>query len=142
MSQHDDNLDMGFEIPDDALEQLSDPEITKKWPQALTDMLSVIEDAHRQRGDDDKTARTLAFIAVRALAHYHGGHIFYLPKGEQIGRALRDREIFECFNGTNVHELARQYNLNDVRIYKILAEQRKLARDRRQPDLFGRADRG
>lgn len=142
MSDKDDNLDMGFEIPDDALDQIKDPEITKKWPQALTDMLSVIEAAYRQRGDDDKTARTLAFIAVRALAHYHGGHIFYLPKGEQIDRALRDREIFECFNGTNVSELASKYNLNDVRIYKILAEQRKLARDRHQPDLFRRAERG
>lgn len=142
MNSKEENLDMGFDIPDDALEQLQDPEITKKWPQALTDMLSVIEAAHRQRGDDDKTARTLAFIAVRALAHYHGGHIFYLPKGEQIDRALRDREIFECFNGTNVSELASKYNLNDVRIYKILAEQRKLARDRHQPDLFRRAERG
>lgn len=142
MSSKEENLDMGFEIPDDALEQLQDPEITKKWPQALTDMLSVIEAAHRHRGDDDNTARTLAFIAVRALAHYHGGHIFYLPKGEQIDRALRDREIFECFNGTNVSELASKYNLNDVRIYKILAEQRKLARDRHQPDLFRRAERG
>ncbi|ACL72733.1 putative phage transcription regulator [Thioalkalivibrio sulfidiphilus HL-EbGr7] len=139
-SRHDAQADMGFEVPADALEQLQDPEITKKWPQALTDMLMVIEGAYRRGGDDEQTARARAFVAVRALAHYHGGHIFYLPKGQQIDRALRDREIWERHDGANVAELAREFELNEVRIYKILAEQRKLARARRQPDLFERRD--
>lgn len=132
----DNNLDMGFAVPDDALEQMQDPEITKKWPQALADMLAVIESAYRRAGDDDKAARARAFVAVRALAHYHGGHIFYLPKGQQIDRALRDREIWERHTGSNVNELAREYDLNEVRIYKILAEQRRLARSRHQADMF------
>ncbi|MCJ8285122.1 Mor transcription activator family protein [Halomonas sp.] len=133
-----DNLEMFSDLPDDALEQLQDPEITKKWPQALTDMLTVIEAAYRRSGDDHETARGRAFLAVRALSHFHGGHIFYLPKGQQIDRALRDREIWERHDGQNVAELAKAYGLNEVRIYKILAEQRLLARRRHQPDLFER----
>tara|TARA_B100000700_G_C15038220_1_gene853875 strand:+ start:770 stop:1207 length:438 start_codon:yes stop_codon:yes gene_type:complete len=138
-----DNLEMFDELPDDALEHLQDPEITKRWPQSLTDMLMVIEAAHRRAGDDAESARERAFRAVRALAHFHGGHIFYLPKGRQIDRALRDREIWERHNGANVSELAQAYDLNEVRVYKILAEQRTLARRRSQPDLFepqGQAD--
>ncbi|MBZ9574396.1 Mor transcription activator family protein [Modicisalibacter sp. MOD 31.J] len=132
----DDNLDMGFEIPDDALERLQDPEILKKWPQGLSDMLSVIESAHRRAGDDDETARIRAFRAVRALAGFAGGRSFYVPKGEALERALRDREIWESFDGGNVSTLATRYHLTEAQIYSILAEQRKLARDRVQPGLF------
>lgn len=134
----DDNLDLGFEIPDDALERLQDPEILKKWPQGLTDMLMVIEAAHRRAGDDEETARARAFRAVRALAQFAGGRSFYVPKGDQLDRALRDREIWELHDGTNITELASRYHLTEVQIYSIIAEQRKLARARMQPDMFER----
>jgi len=58
-----DNLDLGFGIPDDALDYL-DPEILKKWPQGLSDMLTVVENAHVRAGDDPKVARSRAFAAV------------------------------------------------------------------------------
>lgn len=132
----DDNLDLGFEIPDDALERLQDPEILKKWPQGLTDMLMVIEAAHRRAGDNEEIARARAFRAVRALAQFAGGRSFYVPKGDQLDRALRDREIWERHDGTNIGELARQYHLTEVQIYSIIAEQRKLARARVQQELF------
>ncbi|MCE8027524.1 transcriptional regulator [Halomonas daqingensis] len=134
----DDTLDFGFEVPDDALERMLDPEIVRKWPQGLSDMLTVIQAAHRRAGDDEETARLRAFRAVRALAHFAGGRSIYVPKGDQLDRALRDREIWERHGGSNnVAELARQYHLTEVQIYSILAEQRKLARARLQPDMFG-----
>jgi len=133
---NDDNLDLGFAIPEDALERLEDPEILKKWPQGLTDMLMVIEAAHLRAGDDKATARTRAFRAVRALAQFAGGRSFYIPKGEALDRALRDRELWERFDGSNVSELATWAHLTEVQVYAILAEQRKLARARIQPGLF------
>ncbi|MDN3524333.1 Mor transcription activator family protein [Halomonas sabkhae] len=132
----DDNLDLGFDIPDDALARMQDPEILRKWPQGLSDMLTVIHAALRRAGDDDDTARDRAFRAVRALAHYGGGRSLYVPQGQQLERALRDREIWERFDGSNVSELAAWTKLTEAQIYSILAEQRKLARDRLQPGLF------
>ncbi|MBB3231724.1 Mor transcription activator family protein [Halomonas stenophila] len=132
----DDNLDMGFEIPEDALERLQDPEILRKWPQGLSDMVTVISAAHRRAGDDETTARARAFRAVRALAQYAGGRSLYVPKGEALDRALRDRGIWEHFDGTNITALAAQHDLTEVQIYAILAEQRKLARARVQSELF------
>ncbi|WP_157958915.1 Mor transcription activator family protein [Salinicola sp. RZ23] len=130
------NHDMFPEIPDDALERMTDPEILKKWPQGLTDILLVIEAVYRRHGDNEEIARARAFRAVRALAHFHGGHSFYLPKGDRLEIALRDREIFERHNGANVTQLAREHRLTEVQVYSILAEQRKLARNRLQPGLF------
>ncbi|MDX1464102.1 MAG: Mor transcription activator family protein [Halomonas sp.] len=132
----DDTQDMGFEIPEDALARLEDPEILRKWPQGLSDMVTVIAAALRRAGDDEATARERAFRAVRALAQYAGGRSLYVPKGEALDRALRDRDIWEHFDGANVTALARQHDLTEVQIYAILAEQRKLARQRVQPGLF------
>lgn len=136
MTDSQDNLDMGFEIPDDALERLEDPELLKRWPQGLTDMLTVIESDYVRKGAEADKARHLAFIAVRALSQYAGGRSFYIPKGEALDRALRDREIWERFDGSNVSQLAQRYQRTEVQIYAILSEQRKLARRRVQPALF------
>lgn len=131
-----DNLDMGFDIPDDALERMGDPEILRKWPQGLSDMLTVINTAHRRAGDDETTARERAFRAVRALAQFAGGRSLYVPKGEALDRALRDRAIWDAFDGANITELAAKHGLAEPHIYAILSEQRKLARARVQSDLF------
>lgn len=135
MIDHADNLDMFPNVEGDVLEHL-DPEILKKWPQGLSDMLTVIESTHRRAGDEPKVARERAFRAVRALATFHGGRTFYVPQGRQLDRALRDREIWARHTGHNVAELSQAYHLTEVQIYSILAEQRKLARARYQSDLF------
>ncbi len=126
----------GDDLPDDLLEHIDDPEILKKWPQGLADMLTVIEAALVRDGQPTETARQQAFLAVRALASYAGGRSLYVPKGEQLDIALRDRQIWEQHNGHNVDALARRYHLTEVQIYSILARQRKLARRRVQPDLL------
>lgn len=97
MNSHDsqnkaDNLDLGFGIPDDALDYL-DPEILKKWPQGLSDMLSVVENAYILAGDDPKVARSRAFAAVRAISSFAGGRSLYVPQGRQLDRALRGKSV-------------------------------------------------
>lgn len=134
-NRHEDNLDLGFNIPADALDYL-DPDIIKKWPQGLSDMLSVVESAHIHAGDEPKTARRRAFSAVRAISRFAGGRSLYVPQGRQLDRALRDREIWESHRGDNMAQLVQDYGLTEAQIYAILAEQRKLAQRRVQPKLF------
>ena len=135
--ENQDNLDFGFdEIPADALERLPDPELARHWPQSLVDMLQVIEAEYVEIGLEPRIAQRLAFSTLRILAYYHGGQVFYLAKGDQLDRALRDHQIWCEFNGSNHAELARRYDKNVIQIYKILAEQRALHRNRIQPGLF------
>ena len=137
MTSNDDNLDFGFdEIPKDVLERLPDPELARHWPQSLVDMLQVIEAEYVEIGLEPRIAQRLAFSTLRILAYYHGGQVFYLAKGDQLDRALRDHQIRCEFNGSNHAELARRYDKNVIQIYKILAEQRALHRNRIQPGLF------
>ena len=142
MTSHDsknqlDNFDLGFdEIPADALERMPDPELARHWPQSLVDMLQVIEEEYVSIGIAPRLAQRLAFSILRILAYYHGGQVFYLAKEDQLDRALRDHQIWCEFNGSNHAELARRYDKGVIQIYKILAEQRALHRDRIQPGLF------
>lgn len=124
------------ELPADVLDRCDDPELLRRWPQSLNDMLDVIEQAYRDCGASEASARRLAFMAMRALAQYHGGRSFYLPKGEDLDRALRDREIWERLRGNNIPELAREYRLTEVQIYNIIRTQRALFRTRHQRELF------
>ncbi|SNT07307.1 Mor transcription activator family protein [Pseudomonas segetis] len=127
----------GDEMPTDALEHMQDPEIRSKWPQALADMVEVIEAAHRRAGDDEATARKRALVTVRALSRLAGGRLIYVPKGDALDRALRDRDIWQRHGGQNtVETLASDYDLTVTRVYSILAEQRALHRKRSQPSLF------
>lgn len=126
----------GDELPSDILEHLLAPEIRAKWPKALADLVTVIETANGRAGDDQDAARDRAFIVVRALSTYAGGRPLYIPKDDVLERALRDREIWERFQGNNIDELASTFDLTVKRVYSIIAEQRSLHRQRMQPSLF------
>lgn len=126
----------GDEVPADALEHMQSPEIRAKWPKALADLVSVIEAAHLRAGDAPEIAQRRAFVTVRALSHYAGGRQLYMPKGEILERALRDREIWSRYNGRNIDDLVAEFDLGFVQVYSIIAEQRALHRQRIQPSLF------
>lgn len=127
---------LGDELPKEILEHLQTPAIRAKWPKALADLVSVIEAAYLRAGDAPEAARTRAFVTVRALSRYAGGRQLYMPKGDVLERALRDRDIWARYKGNNVDDLAEAFELTVVQIYSIIAEQRALHRQRLQPSLF------
>lgn len=109
-----------------------DAELRARWPQALIDMHAVIEHALANLpGAADR-----ATDVTRALAKYFGGVQWYLPQGEQLEIALRDRTIWRKFNGRNAHLLALEYKLSQQQIYTVCERQRQLHLKKIQPDLF------
>ncbi|MNV53510.1 Mor transcription activator family protein [compost metagenome] len=66
-----------------------------------------------------------------------GGRAYYIPTGEHLKAALRDRAIWDEFNGRNIDQLARKHGLSVPQTYAVVAEQRELTRRRNQFDLFG-----
>ena len=136
-----DNLDL-FADDHEQLGQLADKmdliptaELKVKWPKALAELCDVMACELIRLGiqDPDSKSRKLAVV----LAHYMGGRAYYLPTGEHLLAALRDREIFEKWlANVQIDALAREYGLSHPQIYMVIAEQRKLHRKRHQPDLF------
>ena len=100
--------------------------LPRKWPKGLTLLTDVIEEAFIRQGRRNDEAREIAEIAVKAMAFLAGGRSYYLPKGHWFRTALKHGRIFREFTGDNVTELADKYELTEVQIYTILAQQRKL----------------
>lgn len=78
-------------------------------------------------------------VSDRLAAHW-GGQNLYFPKGSSIKLGERDRQIYDDFNGSNHHELARKYDITLVWLYKIVKAARKEEISRRQGDMFDQAD--
>lgn len=100
---------------------MSDP----GFPQTLSEILDVIEDFFGRRGMQKTEASKLAHGVVRELATYFGGRPVYVPRGDRFTRALRNRAIFEAFNGTNVQNLAREHRISTKQVYEILSKERE-----------------
>ena len=107
-----------------------------RWPAELVAMLDVAAAALAEELDAEQ-AEHMATRMMMALARYHGGRMFYLPKGEGLQRALRDRAIYRQYahHRGSILQLASQYKLTEQQIYRIIDQQRSLHVRRIQPEL-------
>lgn len=139
MKQPDDNLDMFDSVdasPADVLANMGEAEIASKWPAETVNFIEAIQSRYVRQGTDLADARKLAIEAVLALAEYAGGRVIYLPKADGINRLIRNKKIWEEFNGSNIDQLSQRYKLTVAQVYAIIREQRTLHSRKIQPGLF------
>jgi Mor family transcriptional regulator len=117
------------EIDADAVLELV--ETRGQWEYTLVEFIDVVAAALNDR--------RAAVTAVMALAELHGGHVFYLPKGDRLRNAIRDLEIVEAHErqGLPVEALARRYGLCAMRIRQIILRAQRLRFQQGQGNLFG-----
>lgn len=84
---------------------------------------------------DDVADQAGAAIADHLASHW-GGQVLTVPKDYAFRLALRDQMILEEFNGTNLPELAKRYDMTERGIRKLLARAHKRQRDLFQGKLF------
>ncbi|CAD7351602.1 transcriptional regulator [Xanthomonas arboricola] len=97
-----------------------------RWAPMLASMVAVLESTYRRLGLGDAQAAKLATAGVLAQAEYAGGRMLYLPRGDRLRKALRDAEIYHRARRGNIHQLADEYGLTDIHIYRICREQKEL----------------
>ena len=130
----DDHASLGQLV--DRLDQIPTTELTAKWPKALSELVDVLTCELVRGGMEPDLAKAQARKLALVQAHYMGGRAYYIPTGEHLKAALRDRAIWDEFNGRNIDQLARKHGLSVPQTYAVVAEQRQLTRLRYQPDLF------
>ena len=94
------------------------------------DLLGVKLDAERQTN--------LALVALRQterLSTEEGGNALYLNKGVSYRASLRDRDMFERFNGNNYEQLAKQHRISTMRVRQIMGAMLASEKARRQGKL-------
>lgn len=120
----------------DRLDQIPTTELTAKWPKALSELVDVLACELVRGGMEPDLAKAQARKLALVQAHYMGGRAYYIPTGDHLKAALRDRAIWEEFNGRNIDQLARKHGLSVPQTYAVVAEQRGLMKRRNQKDLF------
>ncbi|WP_429235067.1 Mor transcription activator family protein [Aeromonas salmonicida] len=120
----------------DRFDQIPVAELTAKWPKALAELVDVLACELARGGMAPELARAQARKLALVQAHYMGGRAYYIPTGDHLKAALRDRAIWDEFNGRNIDQLARKHGLSVPQTYAVVAEQRQLTRRRMQPELF------
>ena len=80
----------------------------------------------------------LALLALRQterLSTEEGGNALYLNKGVSYRASLRDRDMFERFNGNNYEQLAKQHRISTMRVRQIMGAMLASEKARRQGKL-------
>lgn len=75
-------------------------------------------------GDLQDVADILGVEAAKKLLVMFSGGTLYVPKVESVVRSIRDRRIYQAFNGENFRALALSYQLTTRQIRVIVQEQR------------------
>lgn len=101
------------------------------WEGTLGELLDLVTGTLERRGIG--SARGHAAAVVIELGRAMGGR--YLPKGDDVARAVRDAQIWRDYRGrpADVDALARRWKVSTIRIYQILAAQRALEKARGGP---------
>lgn len=79
-------------------------------------------------------------VQLQHLTEQKGGGAIYLPKGVALRLSARDREICGRFRGNNYRELARDYDLTEMRVRQIIGAFEREEFLRRQGKLPGLDD--
>lgn len=142
MDSSQENLDMFADDHEslgqlvDRLDQIPAAELTAKWPKALAELVDVLACELGRGGMAADKALAQARKLALVQAHYMGGRAYYIPTGDHLKAALRDRAIWDEFTGSNIDLLSRKYNLSVPQLYTVIATQRKIQREKIQQRLF------
>jgi Mor family transcriptional regulator len=108
----------------------------KKWPELLVQLLDCARATALRMGLAEEQAEQFAYELIRDQANQIGGMQIYIPKGEVLDRAIRDREIYQQAGRTSPEELAQRYKLSMKQIWEIQRTQRQLHIKQTQGSLF------
>lgn len=103
----------------------------------LDDVVEQAKNVLADHGIAADVSEQAATALAEHLADHWGGQLINIPKNFLYKLAQRDRVIYDEFNGRNIAELARKFNMSVRGIYKVITRAKKRAVKEKQPDLFG-----
>lgn len=102
----------------------------------LTDVAAGAAVVMQDHGIAVEVAEQAGAAIADLLADNWGGQIVTVPKDHAFRLAIRDQEILAAFDGTNLQELAKRYDMTERGVRKLLVRAHKRQRDLYQGKLF------
>ncbi|MGQ8367112.1 Mor transcription activator family protein [Glaciecola sp. 1036] len=134
----DDDFDLLLEnLP----EATADKDVAQmRYKQHLWELVLIIERRLQKEGLDEDESYKLACTLIAEIAHYEGGEMRYLPRGDKLKQELRNIEMFKLWHlkGWMIEKIHKKYcpELNVIQVYKILHVKRKEYLAKIQPNLL------
>lgn len=134
----DQNDLFGIDLSQPIAQHLDDHIIQERrhWPKDLVEIADFVLAELKAAGYQDAELNLLTEKILVGLCFRSGGRGFYLPQADRVKRALRDKQIYDAFNGHNIRQLVRHFELSEQKVYEVLREQRALHLGKVQPGLF------
>lgn len=109
------------------------------YPEVLADIARTLHECLMQDPRIKLPHPVAAEVAMKVTEHLRltiGGAATYIPRGINYELTLRDRQVWADFKGDNYHELARKYDLTEMRVRQIVNLAMRADKARRQQSLF------
>lgn len=107
-----------------------------RWGRQLACYVDTLTATFLRDGMTPERATELAERATLDLAMVQGGGRVYLPTGDRLRKAVRNRRIFLEWRGDNAVALMRKYRINTGRrLEQIIAEETAILHNKMQPDF-------
>ncbi len=97
------------------------------WPVTFLKLRDILADKLEGLLPDHKKVSLSLALTV---GQYIGGMSIYLPTGQLLQKYVRDINIWEAFDGSNVKRLSVQYRLSEKAIYQVLHRMRTMSSQR------------
>lgn len=108
-----------------------------KEPEVLVDLAGKAAALAKQLvGVPDDVAEAFGAELAQMMADEWGGQSIYFATGLFYKVARLHLEVWDAFTGNNHNELAKQFRVSRVWIYKIIQRMRAADQAKRQPDMF------
>lgn len=113
--------------------------LDESYPEVLADIARTVHERLMVHPRIKLPHQDAAEIALEVAEHVRkniGGVATYIPRGLSYELSLRDRQIWTEFKGDNHAELARKYDMTEMRIRQIVTQAARADRAARQQGLF------
>ncbi|TCS38488.1 Mor family transcriptional regulator [Paucimonas lemoignei] len=113
--------------------------LDEEYPEVLADIAREIHSRlmdHPLLKLEHPIAAEVALGVAEHVRKNIGGVATYIPRGLGYELSVRDRQMFEEFTGDNYHQLARKYELTEMRVRQVIAHVMRIERAKRQQNLF------
>lgn len=102
----------------------------------LADLVDSVTKRLSQNGVNDNTAEIVANDLADHIAKHWGGQVINIPKDYKRELTKLELEIYERFQGDNYDNLAREYNMTESGVRKLIHRISTKLSNQNQPTLF------
>lgn len=75
-----------------------------------------LQEQHRE------LAEIIGIENLIALANHFGGTQIYIPQAEKLVKNVKYRAIIEEFDGNNIRQLAKKYDVSESTVYRLVRD--------------------